>query len=99
MLDKKLTLDLGRETTVGSVSSRAAGQRNGARYPASNLRRRDGFEIQENAVDDLLTISQPEGVPFDELPGFTYSPEAGYGITVYIIDTGIDESDQVCIPI
>ncbi|TKW49877.1 hypothetical protein CTA1_2022 [Colletotrichum tanaceti] len=48
------------------------------------------FVLQSNADDELKAISHPIGVSFDDLAGFGYATEAGKGVTVYVIDFGIN---------
>jgi hypothetical protein len=64
----------------------------------SNLRleKRDTWmELQTNAFFDLLVISQPLGRAFLDLPGYAYNSTAGEGITVFIIDTGVNTDNSV----
>ena len=55
--------------------------------------------MQDDAPDDLMMLSQPPGVGFDELPGYAYSQVAGAGVTAYVIDSGADEGSIVSTPI
>jgi hypothetical protein len=59
--------------------------------------------VQRNARLELAMISQPPRVDFSrplrddlvELPGFVYNSTAGKGITVFIIDIGINQDNSV----
>jgi hypothetical protein len=51
--------------------------------------------MQQNARDDLKMISQARGASLSELPGYAYDSRGGRGITVYVIDTGINPNHQV----
>ena len=54
-------------------------------------RKRDGsILMQQDARDELRVISQARGATLSELPGYAYDSRGGRGITVYIIDTGIN---------
>jgi hypothetical protein len=58
--------------------------------------KRDGFiEVQDFADAALAVISQPKGVPLDALLGFSYDSVAGEGVTVYVIDEGVDTTNSV----
>jgi len=50
--------------------------------------------MQQDARDDLKLISRARGV---ELPGYAYDSRGGQGITVYVIDTGINPDHPVSV--
>jgi subtilisin family serine protease len=52
--------------------------------------------VKKDASDDLKVISQARGAPLSEL-GYAYDLRGGLGITVYVIDTGIDPNHQVSV--
>ena len=54
--------------------------------------------MQQDARDDLKVISQAEGALLSELPGYAYDSRGGRGITVYVIDTGINPNHPVSVP-
>jgi cerevisin len=51
--------------------------------------------MQQDARDELKVISQSRGASLSELPGYAYDSRGGRGITVYIIDTGINPNHEV----
>jgi len=53
--------------------------------------------MQRNALDDLKLFSQARGASLSGLPGYAYDSKAGVGITVYILDTGLDQDHPVSI--
>ena len=47
--------------------------------------------MQQDARDDLKMFSQARGARFaSALPGYAYDSRGGQGITVYVIDTGVN---------
>ena len=38
-----------------------------------------------------MTLSQPLGVYFNDLPGYVYLEVAGAGVTTYVIDSGVNQ--------
>ncbi len=59
-------------------------------------RKRDGsILMQQAARDDLKVISQARGASLSELPGYAYDARGGRGITVYVIDTGVNPNHRV----
>ncbi|KAK1999911.1 subtilisin-like protein [Colletotrichum falcatum] len=48
------------------------------------------IRLQSDAVDELKVISQPAGANLAELPGYGYASEAGKGVTIYVVDTGVN---------
>lgn len=53
------------------------------------------IKVQEFPWDDLKIVSQPPGTDIDDLPGFGYAEEAGEGVTIYVLDTGVQEHHNV----
>jgi len=51
--------------------------------------------MQQDALDDLKLISQARGAPLAGLPGYSYDSMGGQGITVYVLDTGINPNHPV----
>jgi hypothetical protein len=51
--------------------------------------------MQQDARDELKVISQSRGASLSELPGYAYDSRGGRGITVYVIDTGINPDHEV----
>lgn len=45
--------------------------------------------LQYPARDELKVISQPPGAALADLPGYGYAAEAGKGVTIYVIDSGV----------
>jgi len=48
------------------------------------------YDVQENAPWGLARISQKSHLEGNEAHSYTYSPSAGEGVTVYVVDTGIN---------
>jgi hypothetical protein len=64
--------------------------------PENCSRKRDGsILMQEHAPVDLKIYSQVRGAPLSSLPGYTYDARGGRGITVYLIDSGINPNHVV----
>lgn len=55
-----------------------------------NLQKRDDISIQRDAKPDLAYISNPEGSNKDQ-PDYYYLTNAGEGITIYLIEQGVEE--------
>jgi len=56
--------------------------------------------MQQNAHDDLKMFSQanvPDARILAGLPGYAYDSMGGQGITVYVIDTGINPGHPVSV--
>jgi len=53
--------------------------------------------MQLDAPDELKMISQAKGALLSDLPGYAYDSRGGQGITIYIIDTGINPSHPVSV--
>jgi len=53
--------------------------------------------MQQDAGDELKIFSQARGAPLPGLPGYAYDSRAGQGITVYVVDTGINQDHAVSI--
>jgi len=53
--------------------------------------------MQQDARDDLRVISQSRGASYSELPGYAYDARGGRGITVYVLDTGINPNHRVSV--
>jgi subtilisin family serine protease len=48
-------------------------------------------------LDDLKMFSQARGASLSGLPGYAYDSMGGQGITVYVIDTGINPNHPVSV--
>jgi subtilisin family serine protease len=60
--------------------------------------KRDGvFTTQTNALDELKVVSQAENVLVADTNGYKYDTQAGVGIWVYVIDTGANIQNTVCL--
>jgi cerevisin len=53
--------------------------------------------MQRDALEDLRLFSQARYVPLSALPGYAFDSRAGQGITVYVIDTGINPNHPVSV--
>ena len=51
--------------------------------------------MQPGAPDELKMFSQAGSAPLSGLPGYAYDSMGGRGITVYVLDTGINPDHQV----
>jgi len=61
-------------------------------------RKRDGSVLmQQDARDELKVISQAQGALLSDLPGYAYDSRGGRGITVYVMDTGINQDHPVSV--
>lgn len=52
------------------------------------------FIRQDNAGSDLRLIAQQKGIPLDWVNGFIYDDSAGEGITVYVVDSGLEKDHE-----
>jgi len=60
--------------------------------------KRDGHILmQQDALDDLKLFSQARGASLSGLPGYAYDSQGGRGITVYVIDTGVNAGHSVSV--
>jgi len=50
--------------------------------------------MQQRARPDLQVISQAKDEPLEDLPGYAYGSMGGRGVTVYVIDAGIQPDHQ-----
>ncbi|OHE99271.1 hypothetical protein CORC01_05312 [Colletotrichum orchidophilum] len=64
--------------------------------PRRSLSNPAAISLQYNAVDELKVISQPSGASIANLPGFGYASEAGKGVTIYVIDNGVNVQNSSC---
>jgi len=53
--------------------------------------------MQQDAFDDLKMFSQARGAWLSGLPGYAYDSRGGRGITVYVIDSGINPDHPVSV--
>ena len=91
-MDRPLRVNLETALTSGTPPS--------PNCPAENCshRKRDGtILLQQDAHDDLKMFSQADGAPLSGLPGYAYDSVSGQGITVYVIDTGINPDHPVSV--
>ena len=88
-MDRPLQVDLERQRASTPPSPNC---------PPENCshRKRDGsILMQQDAGDELKVFSQARGVSLADLPGYAYDARGGRGITVYVIDTGINPDHPV----
>ncbi|TKW55331.1 Subtilisin-like protease 3 [Colletotrichum tanaceti] len=65
--------------------------RSSRKSPLSEVRNPVIVTLQPTAPRELIVISQaPGSKPAEELPSFAYAAEAGEGVTIYMIDSGLD---------
>ena len=92
-MDRPLPVErLGEPTRVSESTSSSS-----PNCPPENCsRKRDGsILMQQHAHDDLKMYSQARGAPLSSLPGYAYDARGGRGITVYLIDSGINPNHEV----
>jgi subtilisin family serine protease len=90
--DRPIPYDL-RETT--SVNT-APPSPNCPPESCSHGKRDGNILVQATALDDLRQVSQARGARnLAALPGYAYDSLGGIGITVYIIDTGLNPNHPV----
>jgi len=54
--------------------------------------------MQQDARDELKMFSQAKGArSLSALPGYAYDARGGRGITVYVVDTGINPNHPVSV--
>ena len=53
--------------------------------------------MQQGARDELKMFSQARGAYLSGLPGYAYDSRAGQGLTVYVVDTGINPNHPVSV--
>ena len=51
--------------------------------------------MQQDALDELKMFSQARNAYLPGLPGYAYDARGGEGITVYVVDTGINQDHPV----
>ena len=88
-MDVPLPVDLGTETEGDIPSSQCPPE------SCSHGKRDGSILMQQDARDELKVISQSSGAPLSELPGYAYDARGGRGITVYVVDTGINTNHIV----
>ena len=90
-MDRPLRVNFERPSGSGNPPSRNCPPKN------CSHRKRDGnIQTQQDARDDLKVFSQARGArSLSALPGYAYDSRAGQGITVYVIDTGVNPDVQV----
>ncbi len=66
-------------------------------YGLGNRSSTNSIVLQANALDQLKLISQPQGVNLNDktLRGYYYDSTAGQETTVYVIDSGVEQSHSV----
>jgi hypothetical protein len=66
-------------------------------YGLRNRSSTNSIVLQANALDQLKLISQPQGVNLNDktLRGYYYDSTAGQETTVYVIDSGVEQSHSV----
>ena len=53
--------------------------------------------MQQGAPDELKMFSQARNAYLPGLPGYAYDSRGGQGVTVYIVDTGINQNHPVSV--
>ena len=91
-MDRSLQVDLETVSTSGPPPSPKCAPEN-----CSHQKRDGSILMQQDALDDLRIFSQGAGASLSELPGYAYDARGGRGITVYVIDTGINPNHPVSI--
>ena len=89
-MDQPLQIDLETDSVTGTTPSPNCPPE------GCSKRKRDGIILmQQNAPDELKIISQARGAYLSRLPGYAYDSMGGRGVTVYVIDTGINQHHPV----
>ncbi|KAK2001495.1 subtilisin-like protein [Colletotrichum falcatum] len=83
------TFEVEQSPSFASPSS-AYLRRRGAGSPKTSIVNQANFKLQSSAVPELKVISQPPGASLAELPGYAFANEGGRGVTIYVLDTGVD---------
>ena len=89
-MDPSTQVYLEKESASGTFPSPNCPSEN-----CSHQKRDEITLMQQDAHDDLKVFSQARGASLSTLPGYAYDSRAGDGITVYVIDTGINQDHPV----
>ena len=90
-LDPSSPVNLEKATTSDSPSPNCATKN-------CSHRKRDGdIRMQQTILDELKMFSQAPGASLAELTGYAFDSMGGRGITVYVVDTGIDPNHRVSV--
>jgi len=88
-VDWPLRINLETESASGTSPSPNCPPEN-----CSHQKRDGSILMQQDARDELKVISQARGASIG-LPGYAYDARGGRGITVYVMDTGINPDHPV----
>jgi subtilisin family serine protease len=61
--------------------------------------KRDGtLARQSPTIPELIVVSEPDDIPFEELTSYVYDDVAGAGVSIFIVDTGINAAHPASSP-
>jgi hypothetical protein len=72
------------------VSGRIAGRGEASRI----VKRDDGYVRSQNVAQEMTFVSLPDGENIDDYYDFVYDKSAGSGVTLYIVDSGAELSND-----
>ena len=92
-MDRPLEVDLGTSETSTDPSPECPPESSSC----SNGKRDGTILVQQNPPEDLKLFSQARGVSLSELTSYAYDSRGGQGVTVYILDTGLNSQHSVSV--
>jgi len=92
-VDQLLEIDLGTSETSTDPSPECPPESSSC----SNGKRDGSILVQQNPPEDLKLFSQARGALLSELTSYAYDSRGGQGVTVYIIDTGLNSQHPVSV--
>jgi hypothetical protein len=90
-------VDRSLQTDLGTSETSAAPSPNCPPESCSNRKRDGSILMQRSPPDDLKLFSQARGALLSELPGYAFDSRGGQGVTVYVIDTGLNSQSRVSV--
>jgi len=92
-VDRTLEVNWGTSETSTAPSPECPPESSGC----SNGKRDGTIHIQPNPPEDLKLFSQARGASLSALTGYVYDSMGGQGVTVYVIDTGLNPQHSVSV--
>ena len=90
-MDRSLEVDLDTSETSTAPSPDCPPE------SCSNGKRDGTIFVQQKPPEDLKLFSQARGASLSALTGYAYDSMGGQGVTVYIIDTGLNSQHSVSV--